>query len=104
MRVNRDWFSFLWIHFHISSIYLPYVDIEQDCCHVVGNEELEENESTGYLIDRHQNQSKNIEETNTDTSSNQQEDIVEIEPTSGSDSEGIYVVGAALEGTTDTEE
>ena len=99
MRMNRYWLSFL-----CSSIDLPYVDFEQDDCYVGGNEELEENELIGYLIDRHQHQSPNVEKTNTDTSSNQQEDIVEIKPTSGSDYEGISVSGAALEGTADTEE
>ena len=58
---------------------------------------------TGDTIDRHQNQSPNVEETNTDTRTNKQQDIVDIELTYGSDYNGSDVVGADQEGTADTE-
>ena len=58
---------------------------------------------TGDSIDRHQHQSPNIEETDNDTRINQKQDIVDIEPTSGSDSEVSDVGGASQEGTSDTD-
>ena len=65
---------------------------------------MEENFLTGDLADRHHNESPNVEETNTDTRTNQQHDIVDIEPTSGSDFEVSSVGGAAQEVTYDTDD
>ena len=60
---------------------------------------MEDNVLIGDPIDRHQNQSQNFEETNTRT--NQQQNIVEIEAYSASDYDGIGVGGASKEGTDD---
>ena len=38
MGMSRDRFTFLWINFHISSVYLSDVAKEQDDCYVGGNE------------------------------------------------------------------
>ena len=59
---------------------------------------------TGDPLDRHHRQPPNVEGTNTNTSTNQQQDIVEIKTTSGSNHEGIAVGGAAREGTSDKDE
>ena len=45
-------------------------------------------------IDRYQNQSSNVEDIDTNTSTNNQNNIVDIKPTCGGDSEGIAVGGA----------
>ena len=47
-------------------------------------------------IDRHQHQIKNIEDTNTDTSTNQKHNIVDIEESSAINSEGSSVGGADI--------
>ena len=57
---------------------------------------MEENALAGDPIDRHQHQSQDFEETNTDNSTNQQHNIVDVEASSASDSEGGAVGGAAL--------
>ena len=57
---------------------------------------------TGDPIDKHHNQSLNFEETDTDTSTNQQNNIFEIEASYDSDSEGSDDGGSALGGTSDT--
>ena len=58
---------------------------------------------TGDPIDRQQHQSQFFDETDTDTSTNQQHNIVDIEASFTSDSEGIAIGGSALEGTADTD-
>ena len=65
---------------------------------------MEDNLLTGYPIDKHQNQSPNVEGTDTNTSTNQQQDIVEIEKISGSDSEGSAIRGDSYEGTDDADD
>ena len=65
---------------------------------------MEENFLTGDLVDRHHNELPNVEETNTDTRTNQQHDIVDIEPTSGSDFEVSSVGGDAQEVTYDIDD
>ena len=55
-------------------------------------------------IDIYQHQLPNVEDTDTDTSTNQQQDIVDIKPTAGSDSNVSAVVVASQEGTSDTDE
>ena len=102
--MSRDQFSFLWRNFHIYSVDLSYVEKEQDDCYVGGNEESEENGLTGDPIDRHQHQSQNVEQNDTDTSTNQQHNIVEIEASSANDSEGSSIGEAAIEGTADTDD
>ena len=62
--MSRDRFAFLWRNFNILSVDLSDVEKEQDDCYVGGDEDLEENVLTGDTIDRHQNQSPNVEETN----------------------------------------
>ena len=57
---------------------------------------MEENTLTSDLIDRHHHQSQNVEETDSNTSTNQQHNIVEIETSSDSDPEGSSFVGSAL--------
>ena len=57
---------------------------------------MEYNALTGDQIARHQYQSQNVEETDSDTITNQQHNIVDIEVSSDSDSEGSYVGGSAL--------
>ena len=52
---------------------------------------MEDNALEGYPIYRPPHQSINVEDTDTNTSTNQQQDIVEIEPTDGSYFEGIDV-------------
>ena len=47
---------------------------------------------------------QNVEQTNTDTRTNQQYNIVEIESSFASDHDCIYVGGAVLEGTSDTDD
>ena len=64
---------------------------------------MEENVLTGHPFNKHQYQSPNVEETNTNTSTNWQQNIVEIEPTSDSDSEGSAAGGSAQGGTADIE-
>ena len=66
--------------------------------------ELEENVLAGDPSDRYQHESPNGEETDTNTSTNQQQDIVEIKLTAGSDFEGGAVGRAAQEVTADTYE
>ena len=59
---------------------------------------------TGEPIDRHHHQSPNVEDNNTNTSSNQKQDIFDIELESGSDYEVIDVGGASQEGTYGTDD
>ena len=63
---------------------------------------MEENAFSGNPIDRHQHQSPNVEDNDTDTITYWQQDIVEIEPTSSSDSEGADAGRSSEEGTTNT--
>ena len=64
--------------------------------------QLEQITQTGDPIDRQNNLSQSFDETDTDTSTNQQNNIVDIEAFFTSYSEGSAVGGAALEGTADT--
>ena len=102
LGMSHDWFVFMWRIFHISSVNLSDIDKEQDDCYVGGNEESEENALTGDPIDRHQHKSLNVEQNDTDTSTNQQHNIVEIEASSASDSNCSAVDVSDLEGTSDT--
>ena len=65
---------------------------------------MDKNSLTGDPLDRHHRQPPNVEGTNTNTSTNQQQDIVEIKLTAGSDFEGGAVGKAAQEVTADTYE
>ena len=65
---------------------------------------LEENTVTGDPIDRYQHQSQNSDETDTDTSTNKKHNIVDIEASFTSDSEGSSVGGAVIEVTADTDD
>ena len=76
MGISWYYFAFLWRNFHISSIDLSAVEEKQDDCYVGVNEELEENTLAGYPIDRHNHKSPNFEETDTDTRTNQPQDII----------------------------
>ena len=68
-----------------------------------GNEELEDNTFAGDPIYRHQHHSQNVEDTNNDNRTNQQQNIVDIEASSASDSEGSDFGGATKEGTADAD-
>ena len=65
---------------------------------------MEEDALTGDRVERHQHPSQNVEETDTNTSSNQQHNIVDIESYFASDYEGSYVGGASLEGAYDKDD
>ena len=71
-------FSFLWRYFHISIVDILDVQNEQDDCYVGVNDDFEDNALTGDMINIYQNQSPNVEETNTGTSTNHQQDIFDI--------------------------
>ena len=71
MGMSRYRFAFLWRRFHNFSVDLSDLEKEEDDFYVGVNEQLEENSLTGDLIDRHQHQSQNFEEKDTDTSTNQ---------------------------------
>ena len=104
MGMSQYLFAFMWINFHIYSLDLSDVDKEQDNCYVEESEELEENQLPGEPIDIYQHQSQNVEETDTNTITNQQHNIVEIEVYYASDYEGSAVGVAAQEVTADTED
>ena len=57
---------------------------------------------TSDLIDRNHHQSQNVEETNGNINTNQKHNIVEIEASFASDSNGSAVDVSYLEGTSDT--
>ena len=78
MGMSQDQFEFLWRSFHISSVELSDVNNEQDYCYVGGNEDLENNVLAGDPIYGNQYQSQNVEDTNTNTKTNQQHNIVDI--------------------------
>ena len=56
----------------------------------------------GHNLQTHQHLSSNIEYTDTNTRTNQQQDIVDIKPTSGSDYWSSAIGRATQEGTDDT--
>ena len=92
----KDSFVLMWINFTISSIDLSDVENEKNGCYVGGNEEV-----AGDPIDRHHNQSPNVEDTGTNNITYWQRGIVDTKPTPGSDSERIDVGGSSQEGTSD---
>ena len=67
-----------------------------------GNEELEDNTFAGDPIYRHQHHSQNVEDTNNDNRTNQQQNIVDIKAISAANFE-VNSVGIDIqEGTSDT--
>ena len=89
---------------HISNVELSDVEKEHDDYYVGGNEDLGENALTGDPIGRHHHQSQNFEEADTNISTNQQHNIVDIEAYFASDYEVSAVGGSSIEGTSDTED
>ena len=59
---------------------------------------------TGDPIYRHHHQLPKVKYTNTNDSNDRQQDIIDIKPTSASDSEDISVGGASQEGVSDIDD